>query len=720
MAKRPSGIELTEKPVVFDFPSALRSQAVVRLSLASVSIAAWLVTTHLLGISRMAVVALGCVHIVYSLVMLAVARLPRRYLHLWIGYLTAVLDPLILTGWAAVMGRAGVLVAPLYVFSAIGYGLRTGDKGMMGLSQTVSLLGLGLLPLFAPYWGDHLLLWGSCLLSILAIPSYVGVLMDQLHQAIRYAESESRAKSDLLARTSHELRTPLGGISNAAELLLTDPDPDRRKTLAQTILTLSGHLLADINDLLDQSKLSLGKVEMAASAMSLRQQVDVVRASLESNASARGLALVCNVDPDLAEHVLGDAHWLSRVLINLCGNAVKFTRFGSVRLDISLLQRTESDYLIRFSVKDTGMGIPRQQQERIFDPFVQLESSERARAAGVGLGLAICKQAVELMGGVLCVRSEPDVGSTFWFDLRMPRASAAAAPADDPESVLPVPQQAQQRLLVVDDNETNRYLLQELLRRDGHEVTTAASGEQALDILGAGARFDLLLLDYNLGGMDGSMLLKTYRAGTVRPAPAYFLTADATLVTAAKLSETGALGVLTKPVRLRELRQAIDAACGQGEPPAAIAAQRQSVDPHARQAGAASAGAAHLRPVPVVFIDLAVIDRLRQIGTRQVFLKELLDRAAVDIEVNTTRILDALDEGDLQAARDAGHALKGVCMETGAMRLMNMALGVMRTEDAYLLENRSRIAAELRDTSARTREALQSIVADTMRQAAGF
>ncbi len=720
MADERSGNDLMEKPVIFDFPSALRSQAVVRLSLASVSIAAWLVTTHLLGLERLAVLVLGGVHLGYAAAMLLVARLPRERLRPWMGYLTATLDPLVLTGWAVVMGRAAVLIAPLYVFSAIGYGLRTGNKRMMLISQGVSLLALAGLPFVAVFWREHLLIWASCVISIVAIPGYVGVLMDQLHQAIRFAEYESRAKSDLLARTSHELRTPLGGISNAAELLLHESEPERRRTLASTVLTLSGHLLADINDLLDQSKLSLGRVEMAATPLSLRQQLDVVRAAVESNASARGVAFLSVIDPRLSDHVVGDAHWLSRVLINLCGNAVKFTEFGSITLNVTLLQEQAEWYLIRFSVKDTGVGIPKPQQERIFDPFVQLLGARRPQGAGgVGLGLAISKQAVELMGGSLRVHSEIGMGSTFWFDLRMPRAIVPVDPRDDPESVLPAVQtQPQRRLLVVDDNETNRYLLQELLRREGHHVTTAASGEQALEILGEARAFDLLLLDYNLGGMDGSMLLQTYRFGTRKPAPAYFLTADATLVTTSKLRDTGALGVLTKPVRLRELRHAIEAACSGAGQAARPAGDEEAVRTAA--AAASSASPVQLRPVPVVFVDMAVIDRLKQIGTRQLFLKELLERAVADIEASTLRILDALGESDLKSARDAGHALKGVCMETGAMRLMNMALGLMRTEDAYLLDNRVRIAADLRDTSARTREALRGIVAESMEQAAGF
>ncbi|MDE2478263.1 MAG: response regulator, partial [Betaproteobacteria bacterium] len=563
--------------------------------------------------------------------------------------------------------------------------------------------------------------WLSCMISIVIIPGYVGILMDKLYLALRYAESESMAKSELLARASHELRTPLGGISNAAELLRNEIPNQRQKRLAETILSLSSHLLADINALLDQSRLSVGKLTLSVDTVDLEQQLEVVRASVEMKAQKKGLAFSATLDPRITDAVLGDQHWLVRVLINLLGNAVKFTEFGSVALQISMLQQHDDAYTIRFSVRDTGMGIAKEFQQRIFDPFVQVPGQSNAHAEGAGLGLAISKQAVELMGGDLRLISEIGMGSTFWFDLRMQRSRKARTeerPVTLDDELL-AEDVDRRRILVVDDNQTNRYLLEELLQREGHSVVTAASGEQALDILSGPDSFDLLLLDYNLGAMDGSVLLQTYRFGRHDAAPAYFLTADATVVTGEKLRNTGALGVLTKPVRLRELRAAIRQACEDAGDVAAVPVQGE-VAAASAQAPAAAAGSSHLRPVPVVFVDLAVIDRLRQIGTRQVFIKELLDRASEDIEANTERILDALAAGDMQAARDAGHALKGVCMETGAMRLMNMALGVMRTEDAYLLENRGRIAADLRDTSTRTREALHGIVAETMQQAAGF
>ncbi len=709
-----------QKPLIFDFASALEGQARLRLWLVFVLVTSGLGIVYYLNKAPRYAITMGLVHFAYAGIFYIVGYRLRHRLPRWTLYLTAVLDALMLTGWAVVVGRLGQLLVPLYIFSSIGYGMRTGSKRIMHVSQAVSVLGLVVAPLFAPYWRENMTFWLSSLLSIVLIPGYVGILMDKLNLAITYAESENQAKSDLLARVSHELRTPLGGISNAAELLQVEAIADRPRQLAATILSLSAHLLADINDLLDQSKLSLRKLHLTTEPIDLSQQVEVVRASVEANARKKGLDFISVIDPRIVDCVVGDTRWLARVLINLLGNAVKFTDFGSVSLNISLLHDSPTDYLIRFSVKDTGIGIPKELQEKIFDPFVQLSTGTSSQNEGAGLGLAISKQVVELMGGALRVSGDVAMGSTFWFDLRMSRAKTKKVEQTDLEAAT-VTQGGgnadRQRLLIVDDNETNCYLLQELLQKEGHSVVTASSGEDALQILSNGEHFDLLLLDYNLGEMDGSVVLQTYRFGRRHPAPAYFLTADATGLTAEKLKNTGALGVLTKPVRAQELRQAIEFACGTTVP----GQDRPSPRPgFAEKMQTSSSEPTHLRPVPIVFIDMAVINRLKQIGTRRAFFKELLERADADIAQCTAHILETLSEENLRGVRDAAHALKGVSMETGAMRLMNMALGLMRADDSYLIEQKLQISSDLLEASKKTREALQNIIAESMQQAAGF
>ena len=702
-----------EKPSIFDYATALKGQAKLRMWLASICIAIWLCVILVVKPAPIFVLLVAFIHLSYAVALYTMTHRGSNIWPKWLGYLTAALDPLILTAWVIVMGQTAVLVIPLFIFTSIGYGMRTGNKAIMRTAQGVALAGLAMAPLFSSYWQEHMLFWASSLISILMIPGYVAVLMDNLNQALIFAEHESRAKSDLLARVSHELRTPLGGISNAAELLQTEASTERPKRLATTILTLSGHLLSDINDLLDQSKLTLTKMQLKTNPIQLADQIDVVRAAVEANARKKGIGFSSVIDPRIVDQVAGDAHWLARLLINLVSNSVKYTEYGSVSLNITLLRESPSDYLLRFSVKDSGVGIPKEYQDKIFDPFVQLNAKNRQQPEGTGLGLAISRQVVELMGGTLRVSSDVGVGSTFWFDLRMPRVRAGQNEfeiAGDFGALNLQNVQERRRILIVDDNETNRYLLQEILQKEGHSVILAESGAQALDILAGTDSFDLLLLDYNLGDIDGSTVLQTYRFGCRNPAPAYFLTADASALTVSRLKNTGAMGVLTKPVLAQELRDAINNCRHPRD------VQQKFLSPQTgigrKDSTPESTVSQHLRPIPTIYIDMKVIDKLKQIGTRRDFVKELLERAGTDINRNTTRILDALASGDHSGVHDAAHALKGVCMEAGAMRLMSLAIGIMRTDGAILDEQRQRLAQDLSESSAKTREALREVIAE--------
>ena len=709
-------------PAIFDIALALKKQAKLRLWLVSALVTTGMLLIPFIGRPSPAIFMMAALHIIYaSLVYVTINRAKSDFSKSPV-VITAVTDAFMLTVWIILLGKFGALMTPLYNFATIGYGMRSGSRRLLQISQAASFLGLATLPFVAPYWHSNPIAWASCLIGVLIIPWYAGGLTDRLHLAIEFAESESKAKTNLLARVSHELRTPLGGISNAAELIKREASTKRPRHLADTILALSSHLLADINDLLDQSKLSLGKLQLSSEPADLSKEIDLVRAAIESNAQKKGISFSAVLDPQIVDRVVVDARWLARVLINLLGNAVKFTEVGEVSLNISLVQKSGAEYILRFTVKDTGVGIPRSSQREIFDPFVQVTPRSSFSMGGAGLGLAISKQIVELMGGTLRVSSEAGMGSIFWFDLRMPRAglgpTAQAAPVGSDAVPFPDPKMVRQRkILVVDDNATNRYLLQELLRAEGYAVLAASNGDQALQLLAGDNKFDLLLLDYNLGEIDGGQVLKTYRFSCINPVPAYFLTADATEVTAFKLKNSGALGVLTKPVTSQELRAAVDHACASSN-----SAQRkiEVADGAAAIQQPSSRVVRPLRPIPVVYVDMDVIERLKNIGTRNGFIVELLESANKDITKNTMKIVDALSAKDFKASRDASHALKGICLETGAIRLMNIAQAVMRAEDAYLLEQKGKLIADLRDASRNTIETLRDVIAETLDRASGF
>jgi two-component system sensor histidine kinase RpfC len=688
---------MTTALIKFDLPDALCAQARLRLAMATTCIVIGLTLLAVVDGTDRALYFLATAHLAYATLSYFLPRRVVAHSGLLLAYATAVLDSVFLTLWIISIGEPGFIIASLYLFTAIGFGMRTGNVSVMRVSQLTALIGFCAALYLAPYWRGHFMAWLSYATSIVILPSYVGVLMTRLHAAIEFATKESRAKSDLLARVSHELRTPLGGITNAAELIQSEARTDRHRHLATTILTLSDHLLGDINDLLDQSKLAADAIRLAREPIDLTAVAEIVLASVGIQAAKKEIGFTFSVDPRVTDRVIGDTHYLDRVLVNLAGNAVKFTSAGQVTVHAALLEDCAQDYLIRFTVQDTGIGIPEEAQKRIFEPFVQYENGPTRRFDGTGLGLAISRQIVALMGGILSVRSDPGRGSTFWFDLRMEREQTAPVAKVLPSAeTLP---QAAKTILIVDDNHTNLHLLREILLQDNHTVLSATSGQEALDILAGDDHIDAVLLDYNLGDMDGQKVLQTYRFGRIHCAPTYFLTADATLVTQQTLASTGALGVLTKPVRTQELRQALARAVSPAQADVSVKPATQS----------GPVPVSKPRPVPLVYLDPTAIESLREIGSRPGFVDEMLIRAAADISANCARLVGCLTTRDFASAREAAHALKGVCLEIGAVRLMNLSLAVMRTDDPMLLTSSRRLIAEIEDTGEKTRAALRHV-----------
>lgn len=687
--------------VTFDIPTALIAQAKLRFWWILAGCA--LVSSSVMQVGANQVhglyaVAIG--HMAYAITTLLIPRRLSSASALRMSYVTAAMDPMMLTAWLFVLGEQGVIIAGLYLFTAIGYGMRIGRKGVMHVCQAASLVTFTFALALTPYWHAHTLVWLSYAASIIAIPLYAANLMTKLSAALRLADEESQAKSRLLARVSHELRTPLGGMTNAAELIKAETSNSRHHQLANTVLTLGSHLLAEINELLDQSKLEARSLTLAAEPVCLESVLQTVHASVGTQADKKGISFQISLDPRIVDQILSDAHYLSRVLLNVTGNAVKFTDCGHVTLHIALLSETTEEYAIRFTIQDTGIGIPREFIDKIFDPFVQVDTDTAHRYEGTGLGLAISKQVVDLMGGTLLVRSEVGKGSTFWFDLRSPRVRTAPAPTPD---IAPPMSSVRYNVLIVDDNDTNRYLLKELIEQLGHQVVTASSGFGALDVLASDAKVDLLFLDYNLGDIDGATVLQLYRFGHTELVPVFFLTADASQLTAERLQNTGARGVLTKPVRTEELCRAIASVAGQPE------GAMETTQAPTSLLSELTAEARRPRAVPVVYLDAATIESLRSIGSRPSFVRELLTRANADIADNCNRITNGLAAHDALAVREAAHALKGVCLEVGATRLLNLALALMRYDDSQLTSRSPKLKAELTSVREGTSAALRSI-----------
>jgi len=382
----------------------------------------------------------------------------------------------------------------------------------------------------------------------------------ELALAKEYAESATRAKGEFLANMSHEIRTPMNGIVTVIEFLQETGLNDKQSDLVEIIKTSSDNLLNIINDILDFSKIEAGQIELEQINFKLKDELINVLKPLEFRAQDKGLLMTLNYDDNIPEVINGDMLRVKQIIINLVNNAIKFTQSGNIIIEVKLKKELNKSLDIEFKVKDTGIGIKKENQKKLFKSFSQSDASSTRKYGGTGLGLAISKNLVEMMDGNISLESEYGIGSTFIFNLILKKKKDDATDNDKNQEIVEI-NVSKKNILIVDDNAINRKVAEMTLSRLGHNTTSANNGHDAYQLY-LDNHFDVILMDVHmpeLDGLESTELIRKYEQenGIQKPIPIIAMTAAAMKGDKEKFLEAGMTEYISKPFKIKDIKKVL-------------------------------------------------------------------------------------------------------------------------------------------------------------------